>query len=69
MSEMIIAGMDLQYNSNTNKHNLNISILTETIPKDYNDVFRLMASMYLKDKGVNITIDELLEKHYPESLI
>jgi len=71
---MVIIAIDdvsLQYDINNKKHHqmsMNV-ILNGVVPNNTEEMIKLFANQYLSNKGINIDIDEILEKHYPESLI
>lgn len=74
-NDMFIDDMKLTYEADNSfggsggMHHLQLSILTKLIPKDYDDVFKILADQYLRSKGIKLSLDEMIETHYPEMLI
>ena len=71
MGIIAIDDVSLQYDINNKKHHqMSMSvILSGVVPNNTEEMIKLFANQYLSNKGINLDIDEILEKHYPESLI
>jgi len=69
--DIFIESMDMQYNNDNNNdyHCSSLSVLTKKVPHNTADVHKFLADEYLKAKGLNLTLDEIIETHYPEMLI